>query len=364
MSTPGRRKDISVVQEIVQAPYKYTFVQAVRLLQRSAIVNSGRASRPVGQFIPPSTEAIRFSTHQSLSFPTAEIESITDTTNSAGEKQWNINVNFMGLTGSLGVLPYHYTEMILQRLKIKDESLRDFLDLFNHRTISLFYQASTKYKLATSYERSKINHDKKPDNFTQIFLSLLGLGTPHLRDRLYIKDESLIYYSGLLSEQIKGSSSLSKILQNHFGVPIKIREFIGQWQDLIDDVRTKLPEGKRSPGQNNRLGKTAMIGQKGWLAQGKFSIIIGPLNKTQLQEYAPGTTALKAMNEFVRLYAGVEYDYDFKIQIKKSDIPQRIKLDSNNPPSMSWNAWLSSKDTRVYGESETMEISVSAGRLM
>ncbi len=364
MPSPRRRKDISIIQDLAGAPYKYTFIQTVRLIQRSATLNKNPASKPVGLFTPPTAESIRFSVNQSLSFPAAEIESVTDIINVAREKHWGVDVNFMGLTGSSGVLPHHYTETILQRLKIKDEALKEFFDLFNHRTISLFYQASTKYSLALNYEHSKTGADKKIDHFTRAFLSLIGMGTTRLNNRLHIEDESLIYYSGLLSEQIKTSANLKQILQNHFNVPIKIREFIGQWQELIDDVRTRLPNGRVSPGQNNNLGKSAMIGKKGWLAQGKFSIVIGPLKKDQLQEFAPGTQALKAMNEIVRLYAGMEYDYDFKIQIRKSDIPYQVKLDSHNPPCMGWNTWLASKKDRVHAENATMEISVSADRLM
>ena len=364
MPSTRRRKDISIIQDLAGAPYKYTFIQTVRLIQCSAIRSKSRTSNAVGLFTPPATEAIRFSVNQSLSFPAADIESIVDTINTTGEQRWDVDINFMGLTGSSGVLPHHYTETVLQRLKIKDSALKEFFDLFNHRTISLFYRASTKYNLALNYEHSKAEANKKSDHFTKVFLSLIGLGTAYLNNRLHIQDESLIHYSGLLSEQIKTSANLKQILQNHFNVPIKIREFIGQWQELIDDVRTKLPNGRISPGQNNNLGKSAMIGKKGWLAQGKFSIVIGPLKKDQLQEFAHGTKALKAMNEIVRLYIGMEYDYDFKIQIKKSDIPYQVKLSSNNPPCMGWNTWLASKQDRVHAENATMEISVSADRLM
>ncbi len=364
MPTPRWRKDISVTRDLVQSPYKYSFSQTVRLLQRSAMLNKGRSIQAIGRFTPPTTEAIRFSTNQSLSFPGAEIESISNSTSGVRKDRWDVNVNFMGLTGSMGILPYHYTELIQKRVKIKDNSLRDFFDLFNHRTISLFYQASTKYRLAINYERHKINKETMPDDFTQALLSLIGLGSPHLRNRLYTNDESLIYYSGLLSEQIKTSSGLKQILEEHFKVPIKIREFIGQWQELIDDVRSRLPQGKSSSGQNNRLGKSAMLGRKGWLAQGKFSVIIGPLNSTQLEDFSPGTKALKAMNEIVRLYAGMEYDYDFKIQIKKRDLPNRIKMDRKKPLCMGWNTWLAGKENKDIANNEIMEISISAGRLM
>lgn len=368
MSTQGRRKSSSVIQQFKEQPYNYSFFQAVRLLERSAAheknTNKNRANNPAALFLPPATEAIRFHTHQTLSFPSAEISELEDIKRKSGKEQWNLLVNFMGLTGGCGVLPYHYTELILQRLKVKDTSIQHFFDLFNHRTISLFYQASSKYKLPIEYERKKLNQPvtRQRDDQTQALLSLIGLGTGYLTDRLHTKDESLLYYSGLFTQQIRTSTGLKQILSSHFDIPVEINEFIGQWQDLIDDVRTRLP-GKENPqGQNNHLGKSVMLGRKGWFAQGKISIMLGPLDSQQLHKFSPGTKTLKALNELVHLYAGMEYNYDFIIQIKRADIPDKIQLNSKKPPIIGWNTWLSSKPEQVYDKNETLDIRVSANR--
>ena len=271
----------------------------------------------------------------------------------------------MGLTGAQGVLPYHYTEMILNRHKVKDESLSNFLDLFNHRTISLFYQASNKYKLPIEYERKKLNPPKvkERDDHSQILLSLLGLGTKHLNDRQFIKDESLFYYSGLLSQQVKTISGLKQILANYFNIPIEINEFIGQWQDLIEDVRTRLP-GKENPiGQNNCLGRSVMLGKKGWFAQGKINIALGPLTKEQLKVFSPGTKALKALNEIVQIYVGMEHDYEFIIKVKRTDVPNKIQLGSNTKTVVGWNTWLSSRSEKQTVNNETFDIKVSPSRI-
>ena len=54
-------------------------------------------------------------------------------------------VNFMGLTGPDGVLPLYYTVRGGTRPG-RRHGVRDFLDIFNHRIISLFYQAWEKYR--------------------------------------------------------------------------------------------------------------------------------------------------------------------------------------------------------------------------
>ena len=367
MSTTSWRKNTSVIQQLAEKPSNYSFFQAVRLLERSSVLAEKKdkksADKPVARFTPPNTEVVRFHSHQSLGFPASEVFKIKHKSKTTHPSQWDMTVNFMGLTGTKGTLPVHYSELILQRQKMKDTSLSDFVDLFNHRTISLFYQASIKYKLPIEYERKKLNPPAKGarDNHTQALLSLVGLGTGHLMDRFYTRDESLLYYSGLFSQQIRTTTGLKHILQDHFNIPVEIKEFNGQWQELIDDVRTRLP-GKEAPkGQNNCLGRSVMLGKNGWFAQGKIRIILGPLNKQQLNTFAPGTRALMSLNEIASLYIGIEHDYDFTIRVKRSDVPQKIQLDSKTPPVISWNTWLSTKN-KTFRPDETVDISVSAKR--
>ena len=81
-----------------------------------------------------------------------------------------MRVNFMGLTGPSGVLPLVYSELVIDRLRERDRTLRDFLDIFNHRMISLFYQAWEKYRFFVPYERGE------RDRFSHHVLALLGLG--------------------------------------------------------------------------------------------------------------------------------------------------------------------------------------------
>ncbi len=370
MSTKGWRKNTSITRKVAEAPYEFEFLQAVRLLERSALFEkenspSNVACNPVARFTPPSGESLRFTTHQSLAFPSSEIESVERINKNAGNTQWKMEVNIMGLTGSMGVLPFHYTELIYKRQKQKDKSMEHFFDLFNHRILSLFFQASVKYNLPLSYERNRLHHSikKHHEPQTRALLSLIGMGTESLQNRLHTKDESLLYYSGLFSQKIRTATGLQQILRSHFGIPVKIDQFIGQWQDLIDDVRTKLPDFNNPTGRNVCLGHSAMLGKKAWFAQGKIHIILGPLDKQQLQRFAPGTSTLKALNELVRMYVGMENDYEFIIRIKKKDMPEKIQLGKKQPAIIGWNIWLSNKPAQLEDKNKTLDISVSASRL-
>ena len=98
MSTSHRRKSVPVTQALVQAPHEYSFIQAVRLLQRSAVLRNSEdkqtATNPTAHFTPPATEAMRFLVNQSLSFPTSEVASISQASNPQGIKQFLLEMSF------------------------------------------------------------------------------------------------------------------------------------------------------------------------------------------------------------------------------------------------------------------------------
>lgn len=370
MPPTSRRKNSSVIGELLAKPFNYSFVQAVRLLERAAAYNDGNgpvfSKNPVARYTPPSSEVARFHNRQSLSFAASEVFDIEERKNPAGANQWHMHTNFMGLTGSNGVLPYHYSELVLKRLKIKDKSIMDFFDLFNHRLISLFFQASVKYHLPLEHERKKLNAlpGSDSDTGTKLLMALIGLGTNGLNRRLYTNDESLLHYSGLLTSKVRTATGLKQIIFNHFHIPVEIREFIGQWQELIDDVRTRLPGLVNPRGQNNQLGRAVMLGRKGWFSQGKIQIILGPLTTKQLHTFAPGTPTLKALNEIVKLYLNFEHDYDFVMRIRRADIPDTARLMKKRPPILSWNTWMSANKGQFRDGRSIVDIPVSARRLL
>ena len=175
MSSKNWRKNHSVIQQLSDAPHNFSFFQTVRLLERAAVLKNIEsesnaletqcAVNPVASFMPPNSEVLRFHSHNALIFSNSPIEKIKHIKNHGNLFQWKMQVNFMGINGTNSVLPYHYTELILRRLKEKDNSLLNFFDVFNHRLISLFYQAGSKYFLPIAYERQKLqpNKNNMPD---------------------------------------------------------------------------------------------------------------------------------------------------------------------------------------------------------
>src|SRR5690606_8343348 len=116
-------------------PNSFSFFQAVRILQAARPDREG-----VGRFVDPSREVVRFGAHRGIGFPASEIQTLE----ADGDRPLRMRVNFMGLIGPMGVLPHHYTLLASERSRTKDSAYGEFLDLFHHRLISLFYRAWEK----------------------------------------------------------------------------------------------------------------------------------------------------------------------------------------------------------------------------
>ena len=364
---PARwRKNASIIERLLSNPQDYSFYQAVRLLERAVLITSqstGRARRlqTIGGFSQPASEIIQFRTKPSLSFSESDLINIDEKIFATEMKTYQMQISFLSLAGSSGVLPYHYTELILQRLKLKDAALAHFLDIFNHRLVSLFYQTNNKYNLALESERKQLGNQRSELSTapSQIILGMIGMGTNGLANRLKFNDDTLLFYSGILTNKVRSTQGLKQMLADYFQLPVKIQEFIGQWQKLLPDFCTRMASKMMPLGQNACLAQSAMLGSRGWIAQGKIRIVLGPLTKAQFYQFAPGTKALACMNDMVRFYMGLEHDYEFVIEVNRSDLPNKIQLNKSASPILGWNTWLASSGQPNTG-SKTLKITVSA----
>lgn len=323
MATEGGRTSNSVADVLFEEPYRFEFFQAVRLLERI-----GPERHPVGRYSEPASEAVRFRTRVALSFPPSQIHRLAG----AGEDESTpprMTVAFMGLTGPAGVLPHHYTELLIERTRYKDTALREFLDLFNHRMISLFYRAWEKYRFPVAYERGE------DDRFTEFLFDIVGMGTRGLRGRQSFPDEILLYYGGLFAERPHSASAMCAMLGDYFGVPARIEQFSGQWLKLEDESLTRLGTA------NAELGITAVAGTRVWDSQSKFELRFGPLTLNEFVAFLPNGQSFKPASELTRIMAGLEFDFDIRLTLKAEEVPGCVlTTKAKRPPMLGWTSWL------------------------
>jgi type VI secretion system protein ImpH len=330
-------------EQLFREPYRFDFFQAVRLLERMAREAGQRAPQPVGYDYPPDQEAVRFRAHNSLSFPAAPIQQLK-WTGEEGQKTRppEMTVNFMGLTGPSGVLPFHYTRLLIQRLRLKDQALRDFFDLFNHRTISLFYRAWEKYRIPILVERSQ--RQSAEDVISHCLYCLVGFGTGAQRGRHSFADSVFLYYGGHFSHFPRNAAALEAILQDYFEFPLNVQQMQGQWLFLDEEDQTRLSGGLPASG-HLELGVDVLVGSRVWDVQSKFRLRAGPVSRTLYHRLLPDGDMLRPLAELTRAYVGTDLDFEIQLVLKGIDVPrcQLVSTTQIDSARLGWNTWLVSR---------------------
>ena len=323
-----------VKQLLDDAPQEFDFFQAVRSFER---IHPDRS--PVGRFVDPSREVVRFGVHQSMTFPGSQIQRIDAGVSGPPA----IIVNFMGLTGPMGALPLYYTELMIERLKAKDTAVQAFFDLFNHRMISLFYQAWEKYRFGIAYERGE------SDRLSHVLRHLIGIGPEGLQNRQAVPDDALLFYSGLLSLHPRSASALKNFLWDYFDVPVEIEQFVGAWYRLDANTQCHFDKGNS---YSEQVGVGVIVGDEIWDQQSGICIRLGPLSLERYLDFLPNGAAYRPLCALVRFFAGDQYDFQVQLVLNRKEVPDcelgvekktadepgQIR-DGRVAPQLGWSTW-------------------------
>ena len=217
MAAFGWREHESLEKWLFAEPWKFDFFQAVRLLERLI-----PDALPLAEGSDPEREPVRFIARVGLEFPSSEIQDLRPASG-AGDPPL-MTVNFMGLAGLQGPLPRADTERILERIRQKDTAFRDFLDIFNHRLVSLTVRARKAHLPALS------SHEPHRTPVANYLRSFFG-GLPTLQNRMQVNERLLLHYTGILSQRPRSASGLERMLADYFRVPVKLTQMIGHGAD-------------------------------------------------------------------------------------------------------------------------------------
>lgn len=321
-------------------PGRFGFFQAVRLLySANGFDGRGTGARP---------GPLRFTTPASLAFPPSELHSIE-----TGDSNTRVCVNFMGLTGPSGVLPRTYTELLIARKSNRDRSAQEFLDLFNHRLVSLFWLAWAKH-------RPEIGRQFGFQNSVLRYLEyVVGLGTPALQARLHpnrrgaaqgrqLPGAALVYFSGLVAQRPHGERAIAQVVSAVVGAPVQASGCLGTWQDITPDARTRL--GKAA----HRLGHGCVLGARYWDRQTTLRLTIGPIDRARFNTLLPRGHRLGDVMELTRFLTGLAIDLRVRLSLRADQVPPlRLGARDRDRPQLGWNTWLAGRrDPRPANDCE------------
>ena len=306
-------------------PYSFDFFQAVRLLGWLQPDKS-----PVGRHSHPNNEVARFGANPILHFPASAIHELTQ----KPDESPHMTVNFIGLIGPLGALPNYVTELIAARVRAKDRTMLEFIDIFNHRLTSFFYQAWEKNHFTVAYERDR------SDPLTSFLYSMVGFGTKGIRDRQPVEDEAFIFYSGLFGLIPKSALALESVLGDYFGIPVELEPFVGVWRSLAPPDQCEF--GGEVP-ESTVLGFGAVVGDEIWDQGSRLRLKLGPLSAQRYNDFLPTGKAWPALRAIVRSFCGYDLEFEVQLILRREEVPAfELRPPDENALCLGWHTWLKS----------------------
>jgi type VI secretion system protein ImpH len=273
--------------------YEQGFAALLRYLDANAPL-----AKRIGYSVSPKQDCVRFGQTPLLHFHSSAFTKVTFS-NKSGE--YKLKNSYWGLFGINGPLPLHLTEYAIERnYRLKDKTLTEFLDVFHHRFISLFYRAWADAQPTVSHDRPE------HDIFKQRLTAFSG-ETNKVEDVFQQNNNVHEYLSGLYSQKNRSATTLSQVLSAYLSHEVSIEEFQGAWYELQSHEKTQLMKS------NTKLGIDSILGERTFQRTFNFAINIGPITCSQYIDLLNNKQRIKTVIQLSQKAVGQEFQFSINI---------------------------------------------------
>ncbi|WP_440974596.1 type VI secretion system baseplate subunit TssG [Pseudomonas koreensis] len=333
MATPSRHAPVALTlsQRLRCEPQAFELLQALLLLEREQ-----PQAESLGSGTSPQAEALKLRGPLTPLFPTSQIENLRE----APGEPLTLDTPMFGLGGPDGPLPYAYQEWLQQRARAKDHAPAEFLDLFQHRLLSLLYKVMRKHRVALGF----VTPGASPVQAQLRALS--GLLPKALQERQAIPDCAVLACTALYADGRRSLAGFAAIVREQFAVPVELSAYEGAWREIPQASRSLMKAG----GRNLQLGRTAVAGTRVWDEHAGIRLTLGPLPSAQAAPFLPDGEAHPALASLAALYFGPDLDVTLVLLVRGAG---PMKLGRQAPALLSWNGGLQRQASLAVQRIET-----------
>lgn len=319
MGRANRAEPDTVIGDLVARGHRFEFFQAVTLAR---LALEAKEADPVSEIAP--IGHLRFRATPTLGFPASDITGVTRAEDDGGHASFEIEVPFLGLYGPASPLPAFVTEHVIARDR-DSSTLRDFLDLFNHRAVELLYAIWRKYRHSVTYRAGAT------DPISRYVIALMGLLSLRSADS-QLSLESLLPFAGPLALAGHSAMLLETLVSHQFdGVTARVEEFVPRMAEVDDAQKCRLGLG------NSALGDDWVLGERVADVTGKFRLWIGPLGIDEYRSFLPGRSNRRRLADLVSATVRDRLEYDVLLTVRDDEVPV---WQLGEPAALGHDAWL------------------------
>jgi type VI secretion system protein ImpH len=295
----------------------------------------------IGADGPLAQEKLRFRHDHMLTFSTADVSALRFEVDSGGAAPWegpgsaqakdsikaHITSTFLGLSGAVSPLPTYMAEEVAHD---DDETpvLRNFLDIFHHRFISLIYRAATRFDFALEYLSGG------RDAWSRRVQSLTGVDAFAPERRTRLSPELVLRIAPVLATRRRSAAALEAAVGEVLRLGearTRVHQFLATWAPLAEADRVRLGV------ENSNLGRSLLLGRRVRSRAGKFRISVGPVPSAVRTRLQAGGDLFERVRGVVELAAPAGLEWDLEIT---SDERPAMKLSSTSGAKLGQESWL------------------------
>lgn len=279
----------------------YDFFAAVRALERRY---PDRA--PVGGDADPSAEVVRFVSDPEWVFPLRDVARVTPAT---ADRPATMVVSWARMIGLDGACDDFVSERVRDADRAHKEgragaggaALREFVDSFLHRPLSVLYATSEAHRPGAAYERRRAAPDWWKDDY---YLSTgLAAAGAHL-----LPGDAPARFAGALLPLARYTGTVSGFedaAAAHLGVAVTVDPLRGRWRE--------------GPGATDPDEYDARAG---------FTVRVGPMSWDEYQAFLPPNgPGLRDLLYLARLFAGAR-SFDVELLLRPDERPPVVPADA------------------------------------
>lgn len=288
----------------------------------------------IGEALDPSREAIDLAHQPSQDFPRTTMASFV-----RGKRRPMARSQHLGLTGPMGALPTHLTEVaIFERRRRGDSPFADFLDLISARALQRFFRAWAEADRCAQADRPA--DDRFAGYIGAVsgaadlsFIDPAGRPKPDKRGDAFDGWRRLPYAGHLAS--LRSAAAIGDLLAHLLERPVKVIETVGRWRQIPPEARTTI--GRAHAG----LGGGATLGSRFYAVEFDVAFEISAVSMAGLDDLLPGGHANRLLGEAARTALPKHLDWRARVTIREDAIePARL-----GRTKLGWTSWVAPKGT-------------------
>ncbi len=287
------------------------------------------AAPRIGEALDPAREAVDLTHQPSQDFPRTTLAAFV-----AGKRRPVVRSQHLGLTGPMGPLPLHLTEIaIFERRKKGETPFADFLDLLSARALQRHFRAWAEADRCAQADRPG---DDRFAGYIGAASGAVGLGfidpasraKPDRRGDAF-DDWRRLPYAGHFAG-LRSAAAVGDLLSHLLERPVKVVEAVGRWRPIEPAARTTI--GRAHAG----LGRGATLGARFYAVEFDVGFEIGVTAMAGLDDLLPGGHANRLLGEAARSALPKHLDWKARVTIPEDAI-DAARLGRTR---LGWTSWM------------------------